>query len=224
MNIWLILVLTITPAIIIMFIIHHKDKIKKEPKRICLRAILGGIVAIIIAFFVESFFSPALDPISNIWIHMFVESFLIAGLIEESSKLLGFRLFVWKKEQFNEITDGMVLLAAVGLTFAAIENVLYGITGDLSTILVRDLTAVPAHGMMTGIMGFFVGYAKVQKKKIFIVIGLIIAILIHGLYDFCAFASNNIDGFFFIGVIGNVIFSSILFWRLFKHATRMDIQ
>jgi RsiW-degrading membrane proteinase PrsW (M82 family) len=77
---------------------------------------------------------------------------------------------------------------AASLGFAAIENVGYVMEFGFTTGLFRMFTAVPGHAMMGVIMGYFVGLAKYREssghKTRTLLIGLLAAIAVHGLYDF----------------------------------------
>ena len=52
----------------------------------------------------------------------------------------------------------------VALGFAALENFLYVMTSDISTGLVRAVTAIPGHASDAIIMGYFLGYIYSIKK------------------------------------------------------------
>ncbi|VAW24158.1 Protease PrsW, partial [hydrothermal vent metagenome] len=83
--------------------------------------------------------------------------------------------------------------------------------GGLDVALIRAITAIPAHATFGVIMGYFMGLAKFsnQKRK-WNLIGLSLAILAHGTYDFFLFI-NFIPGISFGAFIS--LFIGILLSR-----------
>jgi protease PrsW len=75
------------------------------------------------------------------------------------------------------------------LGFATLENVLYVFNADghgLSTAFGRAFTAIPAHAAFGVLMGAYIGLAKFfpEKRTIYTLIGVGLAIFFHGAYDF----------------------------------------
>jgi RsiW-degrading membrane proteinase PrsW (M82 family) len=102
------------------------------------------------------------------------------------------RLFLYKNPNFDEVMDGIVYMAIVSLGFAGFENIMYS-AGDIGTGFIRAFTAVPGHAMWSGIMGYYIGCAKIRKTNtaIYFLNGLAWGILYHGLYDFFLFSGSN---------------------------------
>ena len=76
----------------------------------------------------------------------------------------------------------------VSMGFAAFENIVYGLTTDTFTLVVRMFTAVPAHAAFGIVMGYHIGKAKFENGSTDrIGVGLTAAWLLHGLYDFFLF-------------------------------------
>jgi RsiW-degrading membrane proteinase PrsW (M82 family) len=72
--------------------------------------------------------------------------------------------------------------------FAMVENLIYVFQGGLEVALIRAFTAVPAHATFGILMGYFMGKAKFNGKRIADnLIGLALAVLFHGTYDFFLF-------------------------------------
>jgi protease PrsW len=97
-------------------------------------------------------------------------------------------LFPYFRPFFNEPLDGIIYAVMISMGFATLENVLYAMEYSISTTALRGLTAVPAHAVFATMMGYFVGKAKFKtERKIqirFLAMGLGLAVLVHGLYDF----------------------------------------
>jgi len=185
-----LLLLAIAPALFIIVYIYIKDKHEKEPRHLLLYNFLfGAIVSIIVTtilyFLLAKFFPPF---IKESVFDQFIKAFLMVGLIEEFSKYIIVRYYAQPKEAFNEPFDGIVYAVMVSMGFAVTENIFYVFEGGIETALARALTAVPAHATFGVLMGYFMGIAKFSKNKTILnLIGLSLAILFHGAYDFFLF-------------------------------------
>jgi RsiW-degrading membrane proteinase PrsW (M82 family) len=82
----------------------------------------------------------------------------------------------------------------IGMGFATLENVMYVLRAENGYMVgwLRAFTAVPAHATFAVAMGYFTGLAKFNREKRFsyLVKGLIVAILMHGFYDFLLMQKN----------------------------------
>lgn len=76
----------------------------------------------------------------------------------------------------------------VSMGFAATENIMYVIEGGYHVAVLRAFTAVPAHATFGILMGYFMGKAKFAKHPSkYNLLGLFLAVLFHGAYDFFLF-------------------------------------
>lgn len=185
-----LLLAAIAPVFIIIIYIYLKDKYEKEPKRLLLKTfLLGAIVSIIITTILNlvfDFFLPLPDDFSVL--QQFIKAFFVVALTEEFSKYIIVRFYAQPKNAFNEPFDGIVYAVMVSLGFAFTENIMYVFQGGLEVALLRAFTAVPAHATFGILMGYFMGKAKFNGKRIADnLIGLALAILFHGAYDFFLF-------------------------------------
>jgi RsiW-degrading membrane proteinase PrsW (M82 family) len=147
----------------------------------------------------------------------------------------------WTFKEFNHILDGVVYGVTISLGFATIENIWYGYQfstayGSMQIILLnislRAVTAVPAHAILGGVMGYYLGKAKVRNSGAYAFGGLLLAIFLHGLYNVFAIGiqlfpfiiEDGIIGYL-IGWAGVIIFLLIGFpglMSLIKKARRED--
>jgi len=180
----------IAPAFIVIIYIYVKDKYEKEPKQVMFYSfLLGAIVSVLISTILYVFFDYLLPlPDDNNILQLFIKAFFVVALIEEFSKYVIVRYFSQPKKAFNEPFDGIVYAVMVSMGFALVENLFYVFQGGLEVALVRAFTAVPAHATFGVLMGYFMGKAKFNGKRIADnLIGLSLAILFHGAYDFFLF-------------------------------------
>ena len=186
-NTILLLTAATVPSMAIAYWIYLQDEHEKEPKTMLLWAFLCGCASTIPALVGQIFFKHLENP--NTLFETAIFAFCVVGVTEELSKYLLLRRFIYSKKDFNEPIDGIVYGVMVGLGFATLENLLYVFNADghgLSTALGRAFTAVPAHAAFGALMGAYIGLAKFfpEKRTIYTLIGVGLAIFFHGAYDF----------------------------------------
>lgn len=180
----------VAPIFTIIIYIYFHDKYEKEPVGLLIANFLfGAIVSIIIVTLLYLFtgrFLPITDEYS-IW-QQFIQAFIVVALSEEFSKYVIVKYFAQPKKAFNEPYDGIIYAVMVSMGFACTENILYVIQGGYGTAILRAFTAVPAHATFGVLMGYFMGLAKFSNNRIKLnIIGLFLAVLFHGAYDFFLF-------------------------------------
>lgn len=185
-----LIITALAPVALIVIYIYIKDKYEKEPKRLLfLNFLLGAIVSIFITtilYYISDYYYPI--PFNTSVFDQFIKAFFIVGLTEEFSKYVIVRYVAQTNKAFNEQFDGIVYAVMVSMGFAATENIMYVLDGGYETAIIRAFTAVPAHASFAIIMGFFMGKAKFSKTpKTLNLLGLLLAIIFHGSYDFFLF-------------------------------------
>ena len=113
------------------------------------------------------------------------------ALIEEYFKYLALTKYAYKKDSFNEPMDGIVYGVAVSLGFATLENYEYVFIlaekweiEPYTMAIWRSYSAVPMHGLLGCIMGFYFGMYSFTANKKYLILCLLIPFVIHGLYNF----------------------------------------
>lgn len=190
----LLVVLALAPIAAIIWYVYAKDKHEKEPTKLLFYCFALGIVSIIPALLgSELGVSLGLDESSNILV-TFLFAFFAVAFPEEGAKFLFLRFYIFPKKEFNEPYDGIIYTIMIGMGFAAFENIIYVVQGGWEIGLLRMFTAVPAHAVFGGMMGYYVGLAKMssnyQYRTLQLAKGLGIAVTLHGLYDFFLFQQN----------------------------------
>ncbi len=186
-----LIAVALAPVFAIVWYIYQKDKYEKEPAALLLKSFFLGILSIIPALIGSaiggSFFEVSANPIITA-----IYAFGVIALSEEFAKFIFLRFVMFPKKEFDEPIDGIVYGVMIGMGFAAFENVLYVIEGGLSTAILRMFTAVPAHAVFGVAMGYYVGMDKFTNTSAtrLSLIGLFIAILLHGAYDFFLLQTN----------------------------------
>jgi len=180
-----LLLISIAPVLLIAFYINFRDKYEKEPPSVLLKALFAGVLIVLPVVIIEyilSLFSRNLGGLAE----AAYTAFIVAAFTEEGMKYLAFYIFFWKNRNFNEKFDGIVYAVFIALGFAAVENILYVITGGFGVGILRALTAVPAHALFGIMMGYYFGLARfsVEHRPVYLVLAFILPYISHGLYDF----------------------------------------
>ena len=191
-----LLLLAIAPITVVILYIYFKDKYEKEPiKILAISFLLGATVSIILTFII-GYIASSLVPLTDVKSvsQQFIKAFFTVALVEEFSKYIIVRFYAQRNNEFNEPFDGIVYAVMVSMGFAALENILYTFQYGYGVGVTRAFTAVPAHATFGIIMGYFMGKAKFSKNRIKLnLLGLLLATLFHGSYDFFLFI-NFIPG------------------------------
>lgn len=179
--------------------------------------------------FIGTFAAAVLEPI---FIHSLnFSTAIIIGIIEEFTKFLGV-LFILRRKQHKLMLDGIILGAAAGMGFAALESSGYAFTaflksgGNLTYVvyitLLRGIMAPLGHGTWTAILtGIFLreralGHFRINKN---VIKGYFLVVLLHGLWDglpsvvaiFTPSYSAILASELFVGFIGLLILFKL--WR-----------
>lgn len=196
------------------------DRGEKEPIGALWGALVFGFVGGIVAAVIEHVvISPNdLGPMA-ITKSIFVAS-MIVGVVEEACKFIPLSIFLYPKRYFNEHTDGIIYFALAGLGFGLPENILYTIQFGSSTGFRRILLTPFFHAAITGMIGFFLIRAKLGKRSLLSVVPvLILAMVIHGLYDFGLVSGTQVYAIMSITI---TLAMSMVLFLLYTRATDLD--
>ena len=203
--IFTLLALALAPGVAIILFIYLKDKHEKEPKGLLLRAFLFGILSLVLTLVVSAIADKFVSLDHSSAEDLALYAFGMVALIEEGSKYLFVRYFLYPHKEFNEPFDGIIYAVMVSMGFATVENLFYVFEGGVSIAIMRMFTAVPAHATFAVLMGFFLGKAKFQHKKAaFGLIGLGAATILHGAYDYFLFM-DHVPGIWLGAIVSLVI-------------------
>ncbi|MCB0620417.1 MAG: PrsW family intramembrane metalloprotease [Saprospiraceae bacterium] len=181
-----IIALAILPGLLISYYIFRLDRYEEEPRIPLLISFALGMVLTIPAIYLEKMAVDWgwQDP-ESLWLTLLF-AFVGVSLVEEFFKFSGLLIFPFRQSFFNEPMDGIVYSVMIGMGFATLENILYADRFGLETVLVRALTAVPAHASFAIMMGYFAGLAKFDRKNRWKLLlkGFALTVAVHGGYDF----------------------------------------
>ncbi len=215
MKIFTAIILGFLPGIIWLIYFYYKDK-RPEPKKLIIILFLLGFIGVVPAAIIElsleeifPFLQKEVLPI------IIISSFLIVGLAEEIIKFLVLFKKVFKKSVFDEMIDGVIYGVAVGFGFASSENILAIWKLGEDIIIPRSLSATLLHGITAGIIGFYLSVYKFRKRKKRVLLkGLVIAILLHGIYN--TMVTSLTSSSFLILILFMILIYFLLFLKIRK--------
>jgi RsiW-degrading membrane proteinase PrsW (M82 family) len=217
----------LVPVTYVAFFYEHRHLSQLSMSTTAMSLVYGGLLGVSAASILEPIFVQKLDVVTA----------FVIGLIEEFVKILGV-LVVARRRQHSSEVDGIILGAAAGMGFAALESMGYAFSaflesnGSLSATvgvtLLRGLFSPLGHGTWTAILAAVLfresrdGHFRISLK----VIGAyLVAVILHGLWDavpaaLSAVTASGID--VFIGqVLVGALGLSILWWR-WREAVRLQ--
>ncbi len=194
--------LAFVPTLVYALLVWWLDRYEKEPLPLLIVAFLWGAVpAVILAIVLEL---GAGIPLQTLILaeapREFAEISLVGPAVEEAVKaIILVVLFYAYRREFDNVLDGIVYGAMVGLGFAMVENVLYlqsfayeagggpNIGAMFALWLLRAGLFGLNHSMFTAFTGAALGLARSLKmgwqKGLVPVLGLVAAILFHALHN-----------------------------------------
>ncbi len=181
-----VIVLAILPGLIISYVIYRADKYEKEAKIPIVICFVLGVIVTFLALEIEKWAHTwGWEESGSLWASAGV-SLLGVAIPEELVKFAALMAYPFFRPFFNEPMDGIVYAVLIGMGFATMENLMYADVYGMNTTVIRVFTAVPAHGVFAVMMGYYVGLAKfdLPKRWLLLLTGLGLAVGAHAAYDF----------------------------------------
>lgn len=189
------LVLTIPTGVALVALLLGIDRLEPEPRlNLVLTFCWGAGVAVLGALIINTSSDAFLGAAMGAGPAQIISTAVVAPVVEESMKgsLLLF-LLVFRRQELDGPTDGIVYAGFVGLGFALVEDVLYylqGLGGPVdqlaSTVVMRGVLSPLAHPLYTSMTGLAVAYAATHRgwhRYLVIFVGWCGAVLLHGMWN-----------------------------------------
>lgn len=202
------------PALLWLWFWLTEDRAHPEPKRmIALAFAVGCLTVLLVLPFQKVAFSTIQTGLPLITALAIIEEIMKAGV--------ALMVVLWRKD-IDEPVDHMVYMVTVALGFAALENMLYLlnplsggyliesiITGNL-----RFLGSTLLHVLASGVVGIALArafYAPRYQKSIAWILGVILATLLHVVFNFSILQGDGsmtlvVFGAVWVGIIGLIFF------------------
>jgi RsiW-degrading membrane proteinase PrsW (M82 family) len=166
--------------------------------------------------------------------------FIAVALVEELVKYLAVRLVVADFDEFDEPIDSMVYMVSSAMGFATAENILTNVIKESNMIgigsrfagehviintIYRFFFPTLLHAVCSAIVGYFLAMAFFRSKKFATIIGLTLAIFIHGAYDLLSYVFGGTGEAKYFLYMMLLLFVALFFVSrvLFKQLRRQQI-
>jgi protease PrsW len=151
----------IGPCLLLLWLAVVADS-RPEPPRVVLVAVVLGAFSGVAAGAVEAWLRLHVPLAHNPWLAADEMALLFAAIPEETLKISVIAAIALRARDFDEPMDGVVYGTAVGLGFAALENLLYvGFSPHWQTVAAtRAVLSVPLHGALGAIAGAYIASAR----------------------------------------------------------------
>jgi RsiW-degrading membrane proteinase PrsW (M82 family) len=169
---WILVIVYAVPVIVLVYAL---DLYEREPASLIMGALLwGGVAAIAMAGIANGGWSEVISALTSPEFAQRWTAALVAPGVEETLKAAGVVLiYLIARHEVDDIMDGFVYGAMVGLGFAVVEDVFYfvavfgGTPGAVLTgFFVRVLAAgLYSHVLWTGLTGIGVGYFVSRRRE-----------------------------------------------------------
>jgi RsiW-degrading membrane proteinase PrsW (M82 family) len=188
----ILFILAVAPCLGIICFMYLKNAYKPSPSKYLILSVFYGILSFLLALVLGLLVRNYTQAKEGDLIYQIIHAMVFVGVLEEVSKFVFLRGIVYYNKHFTQPLDGIVHSVMIGMGFALAENFIYMRMGEGGSLILRMVTAIPAHAAFAVIMGYFVGEAKVfpSSAKLFLGMGLFFAAFAHGYYDFFLLQDN----------------------------------
>lgn len=183
----------VAPALLWIGYIYVRDRLKPEPWQHVASAYLLGIGAAYLSLHLyralELLGAPTEPPEGQVGFLLYF--LIVVGPTEELAKFLPFILVCTHWKEFDEVIDGFVYASAIALGFASYETFVHLPYMQGVELYGSAITLPLVHTVFASIWGLACGWAKAHSRSMILpgFLGLVVASLLHGIYDFLALSS-----------------------------------
>ena len=212
----------IIPALFWLWFWLRENKEKPEPKILLAVCFILGMAGVALTLPIQKLIQ------SNVSSH----EWQIIGWasVEEIVKFAVVMLVVFRTSFTKNPIDWPIYFITAALGFAAFENMLFLLkplsvnqaTVGLLTSQLRFLGSTLLHAVSSGLVGISIGLSFFMKKwvrKIYLFVGLVVAIALHSIFNFFIMNNNGSD---FLQVFAFLWVATIIIMLLFEKVRRMS--
>ena len=204
------------------FWMKEKEETHPEPKGLLAIVFIMGMVVVVVVLPIQKFVQSHISSHEG--------QLILWASAEEILKYLAVLIILCKTNYANKPIDWPIYLITAALGFAALENILFLIKPfsinqaavGLLTGQLRFLGSTLLHTVSSGILGIALGlslYTENFKRKLYISIGFLIAVILHSAFNF--FIIRN-DGNDFLKVFAFLWVVTVIVMLLFEKVRRMN--
>ena len=194
-----IILVAFVPCLIYLIWIRNTERFSREPyKRLISVFMFGAIVSVLVAIVFELVltivFNENIERVyeyfgENPTVPVLILVCVIAPFVEEAAKGLG---ILRARKRLVELENGIIYGAAVGLGFAATENLLYetaalaegGAQAFVATAVIRSISSALLHATASSVLGL--GIARKRLRIGGWTVYYLAAVAMHSMFNFTA--------------------------------------
>ena len=210
-----------------------KEDPRPEPKKTILKVFFYGVLSAIPVILIGVLINIAMRSIGlNDYIVTLVSIVFVAAITEEIAKYCALKHSALKSSECDEPPDIMIYAITAAMGFAAFENLLFLLPDKevllispniyLKTVfaesIIRFASGTFLHALTSGIIGYFVAISMMTTKhrKKIVIIGLFLAMLLHGLYNLSIIAGKENESLFVIAPTILIMLFIVIFYCFSK--------
>ncbi len=208
----------IIPALIWLMFWLREDSKRPEPRGLIMLTFIGGMLAV-----------PLVIPFQK-WTQIAGAqsmTFLIWAGLEEVFKFGAAYFIALRRKEDNEPIDPLIYMMTAALGFAAMENAIFifhpllqgNYTESLITGNIRFIGASLLHTISSATVGIAMGlsfYKGRALKELDVIVGLLLAILLHTVFNLFIIKENSGTTFATLGFVWIAIVVLMLFFEKLK--------
>lgn len=218
MNLFYVILLGVAPSLIWLFYYLRKDVHAELKRWILIVFLLGMAVTPAVAgiqWFLSDFFAGLNLP--QVWLDVII-IFFATALIEELFKYFAAEIAIRKNPEFDEPVDAMIYMIVSALGFAAVENILIvssyvpfypKIEEAITVLFLRFTGATFLHTLASATLGYYLAlsFYYTRKKKWLIFEGILLATLLHGLFNYfiMLYQGQNLYVFIYLAALAVIV-------------------
>ncbi len=187
MNLWLFTI-ALAPALMLIWWLLSRGNWQGRNPLFIIWLVLGGALSALLALSLNNLVEQETlfwDGANNLW-HYSIFWGLCVGLNEEFSKWLVL-ILLFNPRHTRPLPHAIMAAVAVATSFAVVENIFYLERFGTPVLLLRSVLTIPAHALFSIPLGIGISFSSNTKngwaKYLFMLSGLLIAIIAHGGYD-----------------------------------------
>ena len=139
------------------------------------------------------------------WLSQLLFYTLQVGLVEEFVKLVPFMFFLFFTKKIKEPYDFVLYTSISALGFAFTENLIYFSQYGIGLMQIRGMISVIGHAIFSSSIGYLLAYYHFHKKALpvglLLALGLLVAALLHGVFDFLLTANVLLFFIYFLAIV-----------------------
>jgi len=219
----------IVPSLIWLGFWLFEDRCEPEPKLRIVLTFISGMAAVIIVYYLEVWVAPLTSGIVLSGVPIL--EFFVWAMLEETLKFGAAAVFGLSSSSYDEPIDAIIYLSTAALGFAAAENALFLFTSLHSgtfaeNVLSGDMRFIGAtllHTLSSATLGLCMAYAFYKSRMArydAAALGLILAVLLHTLFNFFILQAGGETVFFVFLFLWAGIITVLFFIEHIKRPAR----